>query len=248
MINIIKKKIKNYFDIRFNKLYNEIKLLGKNNSDNKITEYYQYEAYQQILSLLKFDKPIPQLRGSAISPDAALLIIDHLISVNPGTFVEFGSGVSSILWAQTIKRFGLQTKIYSFDHLEKFLEITNNNLIKHGLNDHIKLEYAPLKEIELDHKNYNWYDTHIINKSLSKIEKIDLVFIEGPPRNLKSSYLRYPVVPILKSKLFKDSTVFLDDSNRADEKFVIEKWLSSFSTEVMYTNTTEKGLFKMRFE
>ncbi len=40
---------------------------------------------------------------------------------------------------------------------------------------------------------------------------------------------RYPVIPIMEKYLNKNTLIYLDDSNREEEKLSVEKWVREFS-------------------
>ena len=59
--------------------------------------YRQIEALVMLAKCLPLRHPLPPMRGSAISPDLALLLYELVHDHHPALVVECGSGVSSLV-------------------------------------------------------------------------------------------------------------------------------------------------------
>jgi len=55
-----------------------------------------------------------------------------------------------------------------------------------------------------------------------------MLVIDGPPGFIQKNS-RYPALPLLFDKLSKQSSVFLDDAGREDEKELVAQWQAEFS-------------------
>jgi len=181
------------------------------------------------------------MRGSAISPDFANILVSIIFEKKPKTIVECGSGVSTLIISYCIKKMGCG-HIWSIDHEKKYSDITSNNLKTHGLASFSTVIVAPMKLIDIDNKNYNWYDT----KGLTAIQnKIDMLIIDGPPRNY-SDEVRYPALPLLYEYLSDDAVIILDDANRKGEKEIVRKWLKQYKCLSYEWVDSEKGAVILR--
>lgn len=159
----------------------------------------------------------------AIEEKAALLISHKVASLRPSIIVELGSGVSTIIMAKTVEKLGLNTKIYSIDSDEIFLRETQNRVKAEKLSNYrsINFVYAPLKKYVVSGKSYRWYD---IKKEALDFDKIDILFVDGPPGSVNKN-ARYPAVPLLNDYLGPGTVIILDDSKRKEEKEIADSWL-----------------------
>jgi hypothetical protein len=67
------------------------------------------------------------------------------------------------------------------------------------------------------------------------LKNIDFLVVDGPPRKLQEKS-RFPALPMLFENLSKESIIILDDSNRDNEKEVIESWIKFLdSKDVTYS-------------
>jgi predicted O-methyltransferase YrrM len=197
--------------------------------------YKQMEALLSIHSVIKPSMPLPQLRDSAISPDMANIIIQHVLNNKCKTILECGSGVSTLLISYCLKKTG-QGRLWSVDHEEKYALITKQNLKAHSANEYTTVIEAPLKNITIKKKQWQWYDTAF----LKDIDNIDLLIIDGPPRTV-DSMVRYPALPLLFNSLNRHATIILDDASRPAEKDIVENWLKEFQNLSYDFIDTEKG-------
>ncbi|MBI4680021.1 MAG: hypothetical protein HY753_02115, partial [Nitrospirae bacterium] len=94
--------------------------------------YKQLEASIALFATQQFSLPLPGMRGSVISPDFANIVISEVNRKRPELVVECGSGVSTIITANCLKKIN-RGHIFSVDHEEKYAEITRNNLQLHDL-------------------------------------------------------------------------------------------------------------------
>jgi hypothetical protein len=186
----------------------------------KLNNYFsQQEALYEIKRIFPDLTFFPQTRGWAGSPDFLLKLVELVATGSPKYIVEFGSGVSSIVLGAAMKKFS-QGKVDSFDHHKDFRYNTNQLIEVNGLEEVVRIYFSPLKNYIFQEHEWQWYDVTEINNIESNI---DLLIIDGPPRSIQKRS-RYLALPILFDRLSKISTVVLDDSNREDEKQVIEDW------------------------
>jgi len=197
--------------------------------------YTQVEALMGIYHSLDLEGALPALRGWAGSPDYLLTLAKSVLKEKPKTVVECGSGSSSVVIAAALKKNG-SGHLYSLDHSPEFAEKTRLLLESLGLSDWVTVLDAPLTETNLDGELYSWYDVSGLN-----VESIEFLNVDGPPRRTNSN-ARYPVLPVLHSKLSDGTTVLLDDAGREDELATVQRWKDEGLISAEEYVTTEKGL------
>ena len=93
-------------------------------------------------------------------------------------------------------------------------------IINHGLQDIVKIIYAPLKNYTINNKEFLWYD-------FVPDENIDLLLVDGPPSDIQKDS-RYPALPLLFENLSDNILLVLDDTVRDDEKRIISNWINEY--------------------
>lgn len=182
----------------------------------------QVEALLHINSKsLEIKPPMPSTGGFAIDAKA----LSHLLSIvderRPQRILELGSGTSTIWLGYLCRCYG--GRIVTLDHLEQYLDETRSAIDRHGLSPQIETRFAPLEEIECEGETYWWYST----SSLSDLQAIDLVLIDGPPAST-GPQARYPALPNIIDLLSPNAVIVLDDVHRQDEENILQSWLQSY--------------------
>ena len=85
-------------------------------SDDLNISYQQIEFLIPLLNDLDITKKLPNTRGYAGSPDYLYEIKEFIKESNPNFILEAGSGVSTIIAAYTLKKYG-RGKIVSLDSI-----------------------------------------------------------------------------------------------------------------------------------
>ena len=198
-------------------------------------DYNQIEAMIYLLWRVKPKWPLPPMRGWAISPDFANIVISAIFDHKPKLILECGSGVSTILMSYCLKRLE-QSHIWSLDHDKEFADNTRKYLKIHKLDNMATVIHAPLKEKLLKGKSWFWYDT----SGIEDIGPFDLFIIDGPPDNIQKM-ARYPALPLLIDTLSDDAIIIIDDASREDEGNMVKAWLEEFKNFDYEWYNTEKG-------
>jgi predicted O-methyltransferase YrrM len=202
--------------------------------------YRQVESLFYLFSTLKVRHPFPPMRGSAVSPDFANIIISCVKERKPKLVVEAGSGVSTLITAYCLQEIG-NGAVVSLDHDKKFAAISAANIAKHELQDVANIIYAPLREVVIQSKTWLWYDT----QHLQDLGPIDLLIIDGPPGTTQR-LARFPALPILNHLLSDDAIILLDDAFRPDEREIVRLWLKEFGGFSLEEIDVEKGAVILR--
>jgi predicted O-methyltransferase YrrM len=208
--------------------------------DQQFKVFRQSEALAGLYSTLDIQHPLPRTRHRAASPDFLHLLASEIFRLQPEIIIEAGSGTSTLVAAYCLKKLG-RGKIISLDHLEKYAGISRQTIKSHGLDNFAEVQYAPIKEYEIDGEKYLWYD----DAGFDAIERIDLLVVDGPPRNVAAN-ARYPAIPLLLNKLHENSVVLLDDGARPGEKQIVTQWKQKYGLDYR-PEQMEKGAFSCHF-
>ena len=200
-------------------------------------QFQQIESLFSVFSLLRINRPLPPMGGWAISPDFGKIIVDLVLEKKPKIILEASSGVSTLIASYCLKQLGEGTVI-SLEEENKYAEVSNKALIKHGLKDIATVIHAPLEEIEIEGKKWTWYAL----TKIKGIKPIDMLIIDGPAQYGRvDKMIRYPALPLLFDSLSDDAIIILDDADRKDEKDIVELWLKQFNCFEVERIDTEKG-------
>jgi len=200
----------------FNQVRNRLSLL-----ENDITET---QGLVQ-LSGLNHPYPIPFGGDWALTPDAAAVLAREVVIKGPGTIVELGSGVSTLMVGRLLRQIG-DGKLISLDHDPKWAEETRRNILASGLQDYVEVLDAPLVKQQIDGKEFIWYQ---IPDKVKQIEQIDMLTVDGPPQTSDSTVLaRYPALPAFAAQLSEHAVIFVDDAKRIPETEMVKKWLQKY--------------------
>ena len=134
--------------------------------------------------------------------------------------MELGSGSSTVLFAAALRANG-GGRIISIEHDRTHAKHTTTLLEQAGLAERVELVFAPLADLTLGGRSFQWYDLGALLMRLP--EKIDLLFVDGPPGKVQS-LSRYPALPIFAPHLSPRALVIVDDGAREDEIEMVELW------------------------
>lgn len=202
--------------------------------------YLQTEALFSLFSVVQLRYPLPPMRGWAISPDFANVIVSLIQERKPKLVVEASSGISTIITAYCLEALG-EGRVISLEHDAHFAALSTSLIHKHGLNAQAQVIHAPLKRVSIGCKSWQWYDL----VSLPTIQSIDMLIVDGPPAD-GHEITRYPALPILFDQLSSDAVVLLDDANRPEEKSHVTAWLTAYREFDVEEVPTEKGAVILR--
>lgn len=202
--------------------------------------YCQLESLFSLNSLLELRAPLPRMRGWAISPDFANLLMALVSKQSPHVVVEAGCGVSTVVLAYYLEKLG-DARLYSLEHDSDYAAEVRAMLLEHRLDGVAQVIDSSLKSYELSGRSWLCYDLD----SLDMVDEIDLLIIDGPPVNCQR-LARYPVLPLLKNKLSGNAVVVLDDASRRDERRILEEWRKEFGDFSFEIIPLEKGAAVLR--
>src|SRR5688500_15269224 len=175
-----------------------------------------------ILPQLKIEGVVPHFshHGWEATGELAAFLFYLVRRHRPNLIFELGSGSSTILLAAAARANG-RGRVISIEHDPLHRERTAQSLEQTELADWVQLVETPLVEQQFGDRAVQWYHLAPLLRNLP--EKIDLLFIDGPPGRIQP-LSRYPALPVLGPRLSPQALVVVDDGGRQDETRMIELW------------------------
>ena len=97
-----------------------------------------------------------------LRPFCIAFILNELVINNRNSIIEFGSGLSTIMMGRLIKSEKLNSKLFSIEHDQEWVNFLNKILLKEKLTNKVKIIYAPLnKTFNKENQLFSWYDFDI---------------------------------------------------------------------------------------
>lgn len=196
--------------------------------------YSQIEAFDSLHQELGFDRALPRLRGSNVSPDFLRELAQHVGRRRPQYVVECGSGATTVVLAKAMSKNGYG-HIYSLDQDIDSANKTYRWLNEHGLTEWATVIYAEPIQYTLNGTNFTWY-------ALSDLPNtaIDLMVINGPDSKAQK-YVRYPALFLLRARLTDQSAIIVNNTNRPDDAATLALWSHDFPEFRFQKLRCEKG-------
>jgi predicted O-methyltransferase YrrM len=195
------------------------------------------------LSLNAFE--LPPSDGWNLSWSTRALLVRILGQKKPDRIVEFGCGVSTLIFANHARLNELSCEfgppIVSFEHDPEWHDKTRTLLESRGLSRFVELILAPLVPLEDadGHQlGYQWNEQ--VKQILASRPGFDLCFIDGPPGRIG----RGPCLPRIAPYLSANAFVMLDDSYRIGEQEIWIQWTRQFSHSLIHSRlaATDRGV------
>ena len=136
--------------------------------------------------------------------------------------LEFGAGISTIIFARLIRMNNLDTKIVTVDHSADWISLLQKMLTDEGLNEYVTFVHAPIVK-SADMEFSFEYESTAVTKALGDT-KFDVVVIDGPiawssdKRMSRVSNIKYFI-----KNLEVRYTIFVDDTERRGEKVLLKQ-------------------------
>lgn len=180
-------------------------------------------SYSQVESLLAlyFDirprQSFPSGGGWEASPDLLLLLYKTIRERQPELVVECGSGVSTVVIAYALAQ-NEKGQVVALEHLAPYRDQTEKWLRDHELTEQASVILAPLVPVTIGNQTWDWYSTEDLPEG-----PIGVLFVDGPPEATGPT-ARFPALPLLENRTTSDTVVILDDSDRQDEREIVQRW------------------------
>lgn len=213
LVHNAKHAIAGMIDNRTSTLRNRVQGLQRDVGD--IHGLVRLQPYTQ-------DLPLPIGGGWALAGDSAAILVREALIGKPRAILELGSGVSTLMLGQVLKRRG-GGHLLSIDHDPVWAERTRQQVAFLGLGDFVTVFDRPLKAQSVGNQSFHWYD--IPAARLDELGPIDLLLVDGPPElEINAMAARYPAMPMLRQRLSPHALIFVDDAGRQTEQSMVERW------------------------
>lgn len=210
----------------------------------------QIESFARLQQYMGADIIMPDMHNWPISPDFGVLLIQSIEDNCYDAVIEFGSGTSTLLMAQALRkvanRYGVPVKpLLSFDHLPLYRDRTQQLLIQARLaDDHTRVQLAELVSWQSDKGDgYNYYDCAAslqqLHQSLGIPAPKVLVVVDGPPSKT-CHHARYPALAHVLQAFGPKATYhfIMDDYIRSDEQEIVAMWKTNLQAQGFVCSTT----------
>lgn len=204
----------------------------------RLTEATQAAVNAVALQSLGLEFPA-FLGGPSVDPFHARHLVDQLVACRPAVVVELGSGSSTILISQVMKRVcDPGYRHIAVDHDAHFLAVTERYARLNGVAERVEFHHCPLAPVPT--VGLEWYSGL---PALLAGSTVDLLVVDGPPAYLAGQEeARYPALPVLYPRLNTRCTILLDDANRPGERSILERWLRAYPEFTLTLLPEGKGL------
>jgi predicted O-methyltransferase YrrM len=174
----------------------------------------------------------------AIAPETLALVQHMISSLKVRRVLELGSGLSTVLIANALRRTG-EGHVLSFDDDERWASLTAEALKRESLGSFGEARVAPFVDITSGGRQARWYDL----SHLDKAARFDLIMVDGPPAWRGDSLARLPALYELRERLSDTGVLLLDDARRGGELEIARRWRRDFPDLHFRMVDVGRGLF-----
>lgn len=163
--------------------------------------------------------------NEAWSADAPLLLaLLEWLPRSQGAVLECGSGLSSLVLATAIVP---SRRLISIEHDPAWASLVRAAMSRKLL-ARAELVIAPLR-------NYGYFEWYAID-SLELPGHIGFVMCDGPPGSTYGG--RYGLGPLLRDRLSPGCIVLLDDTQRPEERAIMNRWCEELPATIVHEGPT----------
>ena len=168
------------------------------------------------------------LTSFSADPDTILHLTTLIRELPDGALVvEFGSGLSTVWMAVAARREDRGIRVVSVDHDDRWGAETAAALRRLRLDRIAEVRVARLAPLPgATEGDTPWYGL----QALDGLADISLLVVDGPPAATGPG-ARYPAVPRLATRLAEDARIVLDDTDREEERRIVEQWIAELGPE-----------------
>ncbi len=163
--------------------------------------------------------------SSAMSPSSVVSVVNDIILNKRRLVLELGTGISTLFVAKVLEDLG-EGCLITIDHDKTWqkmcINLMNTNSIKPPNFLPITAELSYLYKV--DNQEVEYYSMSEIEDTLNG-SQIDMLIIDGPPAySVGKELSRVPAAELFLPYMSDQSSVFVDDSTRAGEIKLIDKF------------------------
>jgi predicted O-methyltransferase YrrM len=175
-----------------------------------------------MIQLVPYNDPYPlPFGGWAMTPDAVTALLRETQLVGADGALELGSGLSTLVLARYFHERG-KGIVVALEADPGWATQTRRQLAAMGLEAQALVLDAPLVETHVGTETYRWYR---LDDEARRHAPYDVLLVDGPPqRTDPTGSPRYPALPLLEGWLSPRAVVIVDDTKRAGEASMLERW------------------------
>jgi len=168
-------------------------------------------------------------------------MIARELEQSPGLVVECGSGATTLVIAERLRRAG-SGRLVSLEHDKSYAESTARLLALAGLDDVAVVVEAPLRRQQFGDRIVDWYERSIVEEAIDG--EIDVLVVDGPPQ--VSPWARWAALQVFYPHLAESFVALLDDGRTRETSQAVRAWVEQFSDLDLYWLDTVKGTWLLR--
>lgn len=202
----------------------------------------QVDALAAVYRLIDGSIALPPTGGWAATPDFVRILLTHISEHKPKQIIECGSGTTTIAMAYMARTYG--GKVVAIENHDAIAAKLELDLASRGLSDVVTVVRCELREYtypELD-RGFLWYDLKEGDLPIGA----EMLVVDGPWGGL-NRYARFPAGPEILPTLSRDAHIFLDDTDRPDERRLPEMWRAIEPDLGVRNLKAEKGAMEVFF-
>lgn len=172
----------------------------------------------------------------------------EIIRLRPETIFEFGTGLSTLCFARYLFEFWGESdkpRVFSVEQNKWQVEKSHEQLAAHGLENLVRILYAPLKTQTIEGLEIECYD--LPDARLAEFlggARPDMVLVDGPSGD---GLVRFGTLPLLRAYAAPQAEFYLDDAFRPEELEVAAHWNTLPYLSVRGLRKVGKGLLTGQF-
>ncbi len=182
--------------------------------------------------------------GWRIPRDSGRAIAHLFGAVRPRGVLEFGSGVSTIVFAALAQTCGIDTRIVSIEENPDYAESTRQLLQRHGLAERASVIVAPVADCCFDGWRGSTYrpSDRAVENAFGTVQP-DFVFIDGPASwLLRRGDCRFGTLLLARRWLAESSFLVADDAFRRRERSILKRWAGLRGVKIFGILPVGRGL------
>lgn len=178
-----------------------------------------------IAQLAKLDIPFFPWTVSSLRPSSIRLLVNEICIHQRHKFLEFGSGISTLYFAEMAKKYG--GMLVSVEQNLEWIEIVKGYLRQSNTEDFVEFIHAPIVPLPAASLTSEWYDREVLSSILGD-RKFDLILVDAPISRARHFHARLPAGEFIENYLEEDFAIFLDDIHRKGEQQIAQRWREQF--------------------
>jgi len=164
--------------------------------------------------------------------------------LRPRRVLEFGSGLSTLVMAATLKKLDAGS-LLSVDESERFAARTRGWLAEEALTSQAEVWQCPIRLQTVYGSDVRCYE---LGSVLGDVVDVALLFVDGPNSLPLIGHpgARFGTLPLVREHLAPGAWILLDDARRRSERRVADRWSAMEGIEAIGALPTGRGLMLLR--